>query len=349
MKVLIAGLGGIGQRHIRNLRTILGPQVQITAYDVRRLMPVVTADLQIKTGSNVEDEYGIQVVDDLETALNREPDAVLVCNPSSRHMEVALAAAQAGAHLFIEKPLSNSYYGVKELIELVQRQRLVSLVGYQMRFHPLLQRLRALLQQNAVGQILAVRAEVGEYMPGWHKYEDYRKIYASRRELGGGVILSQIHELDYLYWLFAFPRRIFALGGHLSRLEIDVEDTADILMECEMQGQRVPVHVHLDYLQQPPSRTCHVIGDAGQILLDLRLASLSLFDGSGNLAERKSFASFERNQLFLDEMSHFLACLRNDDSPQVPVHVGAQSLRMALAAKESMATGKAIDMEEWLP
>ena len=101
-----------------------------------------------------------------------------------------------------------------------------------MRFHPCLQRLHELVQEKKVGRILSVRAEIGEYLPGWHTYEDYRQMYASRQDLGGGVILSQIHELDYLYWLFGLPRSVYALGGHLSRLEIDVEDTADILMEC---------------------------------------------------------------------------------------------------------------------
>ena len=79
---------------------------------------------------------------------------------------------------------------------------------------------------------MAVRIEVGEYLPGWHTYEDYRQMYASRADLGGGVILSQIHELDYLYWLFGLPKRVFALGGHLTRLEVDVEDIASILLEC---------------------------------------------------------------------------------------------------------------------
>jgi predicted dehydrogenase len=62
-----------------------------------------------------------------------------------------------------------------------------------MRFHPCLQRLHELVLEKKVGQILSVRAEVGEYLPGWHTYEDYRQGYAARQDLGGGVILSQIH------------------------------------------------------------------------------------------------------------------------------------------------------------
>ena len=189
-----------------------------------------------------------------------------------------------------------------------------------------------------------MHVEVGEYLPGWHTYEDYRQMYASRADLGGGVILSQIHELDYVYWLFGPPRRVFALGGHLSSLEIDVEDVACALFECVVDGRAVPVHVHQDYLQRPPSRGCKVIGDAGKVLVDLQELSVTVFDEQGGLAEASDFAGFQRNELFLSEAKHFLACLKGEEAPQVTVRDGAQSLRMALAAKESLATGQVVEL-----
>jgi predicted dehydrogenase len=158
------------------------------------------------------------------------------------------------------------------------------------------------------------------------------------------VVLSQIHELDYVYWLFGMPRRLFTLGGHLSSLDIDVEDTASILMECVVDGRAVPVHVQQDYVQRPPSRTCQVIGDAGKIMVDLRALTVEVFDSQGKLAEDAHFEGLQRNQLFLDEMRHFLACLQREQSSLVTVRDGAQSLRMALAAKESLATGQVVEL-----
>jgi predicted dehydrogenase len=228
----------------------------------------------------------------------------------------------------------------------VESRHLVGLVGYQMRFHPGLVRAAALLEEGAIGRVVAVRIEVGEYLPGWHTYEDYRQMYASRADLGGGVILSQIHELDYVYWLFGMPTRVFALGGHLTRLEVDVEDTASILLECSVDGRAIPVHVHQDYIQRPPSRTCEIVGDAGKILIDLRLLTLTAYDGEGNLIESSENPGFERNQLFLDEMTHFLACVEGRESPRVSIRDGARSLAIALAAKESIATGHVVDLSE---
>jgi predicted dehydrogenase len=311
---------------------------------VRRDSPTLDDRLQVEVGHDVEEKYGVRAVADLETALRDKPDAVLVCNPSSLHMEVALKAARAGCGLFIEKPLSNDEAHLDELIDLVDKRHLVALVGYQMRFHPCLLRLRVLLAQEAVGRIVAVHVEVGEYLPGWHTYEDYRQMYASRADLGGGVILSQIHELDYVYWLFGLPRRVFALGGHLSSLEIDVEDVASTLFECEVDGRAVPVHVHQDYLQRPPVRGCKVIGDAGKIIVDLQDLSVTVFDAQGSLAETSDFAGFQRNELFLREAEHFVACLKGEETPEATVRDGAQTLRMALAAKESLTTGRVVEL-----
>lgn len=335
MKILMIGLGGIGQRHLRNIRATLGNDVEVIAYRVRRQSDVLTDKLQIDPNSSLEEKYNVKVFDQLEKALAEKPDAAFICNPSSLHLSVATAAAEAGCHLFIEKPLSHDLEGVDELIELAARKNLVGLVAYQMRFHPCLKRVHSLLSENSIGRVLAVRAEVGEYLPGWHTYEDYRQMYASRSDLGGGVILSQIHETDYLYWLFGMPSKIFALGGHLSSLEIDVEDVASILMDCS----GVPVHLHLDYIQRPPSRTLQIVGDAGKIVVDFRGLTVEWFDGTGESRGRDAFESLERNQLFLDELAHFFACIEGKEKPLVSLRDGAQSLRMALAAKESLASG----------
>jgi predicted dehydrogenase len=337
MKVLVVGLGGIGQRHLRNLRR-LSRDVEIVAVRTRGLTRVLNESLAVEPGGDVRSTYGIQEAPNLDRALAADPDAVLICNPTSLHVPVALEAARAGRNLFIEKPLSDRWDRVDELIDQVARQHLVSAVGYQMRFHPCLRRLRELVTANAVGRVIAVNALVGEFLPAWHKYEDYRELYASRRDLGGGVILTQIHEIDYLTWLFGVPRRVFALGGHYSGLDVDVEDTASILMECVVDGVTVPVHVHQDYVMQPPARTCEVIGEDGRISVDFRAATLRVTDASGRTAETTSFEGFDRNDMFIEEMSHFLSSVRGETTPVVPVADGAISLRVALAARESLET-----------
>jgi len=361
MKILMVGLGAIGQRHLRNMRNLKGADLEILAYRFRNQSKVLTDDLKIEDASNLEDKYNVRSYSDLDQALAQKPKAVFICNPSSLHIPIALRAAQAGCNLFIEKPLSHTLDRVEELIDLVESQNIMAVVGYQMRFNPCLQRLHSILQEQMVGRVLSVRVEVGEYLPGWHTYEDYRDTYASKRDLGGGALLSQIHEMDYLYWLFGFPMRVFALGGHLSSLEIDVEDIVETLMECEIDSCLIPISLHQDYLQRPPRRICEVIGDKGKVLVNLAGLSVEVFDSNGKQVEATNYSGFQRNQMFLDELEYFFAGLddslgssisssvtyetrQRTHSPLVSVSEGAWSLRMALAARESLVTGKVVNL-----
>lgn len=346
MKVLFIGLGGIGQRHLRNLQAIAGDDLEVIAYRERNSSQVITDKLTVEEGADVQSRFGLKVFHDLKQALAEKPLVAFICNPTSMHVAAARTAAEHGCHLFIEKALSDSMDGVEELIALAEAKKLVCMVGYQMRFHPCLQALEKILKSGALGRIVAVNAEVGEYMPGWHKYEDYRQLYAARKDLGGGVIVSQIHEFDYIQWLFGLPASVYAVGGHLSSLEIDVEDVASITMTCVHDGRHIPVHLHQDYLQRPPTRTCKVVGDQGKVVLDFMCHSLIHYDRVGEVVTHADFSGFERNQLFIDQTRHFLECIKTGGEPCVTLRGGARSLQMALAAKQSLETGKVVRLDD---
>jgi predicted dehydrogenase len=345
MKILIAGLGGIGQRHFRNLITVLGDPGLIRAVDPRPNIPVLTDKLQVEANATLEGKYGLEIYPDLDAGLSWHPDAVFICTPTSMHIPTALSAVHAGCHVFIEKPLSHNLEKVDVLLEQVEKHRLLAFMGYQMRFHPSLKRLHELMIERKIGNILSVRADIGEYLPGWHTYEDYRQMYASRLDLGGGVILSQIHEMDYLYWMFGLPTSIYTLGGQLSQLELDVEDTAEILMNFSAEKRSYPVSLHVDYVQRPPSRSCQVLGDSGKITLDLVNPVVTVYDEKGMEIEKSSYLEFQRNEMFLNEVSSFLDALAGKSTPLVGLRDGMQSLRMAMAAKESLSTGKVVELK----
>lgn len=341
MRVLFAGLGAIGQRHLRNLRTLAGDGLELAAYRVRRQTQIVTEAMSLDSAENVEAKYAIRVYETLNGALEEfRPELVFVCNPTSLHLDVALPAARAGAHLFIEKPLAASLEGAEELANIIEEKRLTALVGFQMRFHPCFVRLRTLVAEGALGRIHSVRARYGEYLPDFHPYEDYRQSYAAKASLGGGVVLTQIHDIDYLQALFGAPERVFAMGGHLSHLEIDVEDVASISMEMRHDGHALPVHLHQDYLSRPAVRTCSLQGESGSIEVDFRAPSLTRFGTSGEILESRTFAGFERNRMYLDLLRHLFGCLDGKETPVVNVRNAIETLKFALAARESLRTGR---------
>jgi predicted dehydrogenase len=341
VKILIAGLGSIGQRHARNLRALLGDSADLIAYRVRGLPHVITERMTVDSSATVEGRYGIRSYTDLDAALAERPAAAIISNPTRFHLSTAARCLHAGCHVLIEKPLSDCDDGVDELIACADRRGRVLAVGYQMRFHPVLQRLRQWLAEARIGSLLRVRAEWSEFLPDAHPYEDYRESYAARRDLGGGVILSYIHEFDYLQWLFGMPSRVSTVGGRSNLLECDVEDWAVTSMQCDHD---VSTELRQSFGDRRAVRACTVIGERGELHGDLLTCSIEQRDCRGSTVDRERFDAFQRNDMFLAELTAFLSAI-DGGTPAVTASEGARSLRLALAAKQSLATGCAVSLE----
>lgn len=321
MKILIAGLGSIGRRHLRNLLA-LGERDIILYRTHQSTLP--------------EDELAsFPTETNLEAALGRHPDAVIVSNPTALHLEVAIPAAEAGCSLLLEKPISHAMAGTNRLVSAVERSGGKVLVGFQFRFHPTLNKAAEILHSGILGRVLSARAHWGEYLPGFHPWEDYRSSYASRRDLGGGVVLTLCHPLDYLGWLVGGVESVWAFTGKLSGLDLEVEDTAEIGLRFKTGAL---ASVHLDYTQRPATHTLEIIAEQGTMRWDNATGKLSVFQAGNHPGTWQDFSppvDFERNHLFLDEMRHFLSLTRNETRSTCDLQAGLLSLRWSLAALQS--------------
>ena len=337
MKILIAGLGSIGRRHLRNLLAL--GESDIVLYRSHR--------------STLPDEElaGFPVETDLAAALGYRPTAVIVSNPTALHLQVAIPAARAGFHLFLEKPVSHTLQGIDELRTAVQYSGSRVLVGYQFRFHPGLQQVASLLHAGAIGRPLTARAHWGEYLPGWHPWEDYRQSYSALSGLGGGAILTLSHPLDYLRWLLGDVDSVWAFAGRRSDLELDVEDCAEIGLHFTQGAFGT---VHLDYNQRPPEHYLEIIGTQGTLRWNNSDGMVSVFESPSESKNQSgpgrwvtypiqfTFGenrTFERNDLFLAEMGHMLQVLRGAAEPICTLEDGIQVMRLALAAQQSAREG----------
>lgn len=342
--ILMIGLGSIGQRHVRNLKRLLGDQCEISAYRVRRLQQTFSDTMQIRDGVDLETEYNIKVYTDLETALGlgqpaekdrHKLDLVFVTNITSKHMECALAAAEAGCHIFLEKPVSDSMDGVERLMRLKEEKKIRIFMGYQNRYHVCIKKLQEYLKEDVLGRLVSVDAAFCERLTTMHTYEDYSTTYMARKEMGGGPILNlQIHDLDYLQWLFGMPESVYAAAGKHSSLNIDVEDHAVISYVTDYRGNPLTVTSKSDFLQYPPVHTCTVVGEKGRIELDFNRAAVTLIleDGKPEVSEYPDFA---RNDMFLQELQDCLHCIQEETPEKIPLSEGVKGLQIALAAKES--------------
>lgn len=323
MPILICGLGSIGRRHLRNLQT-LGREVVL-----------------FRTGKSSlpDDELkGLPVERDLSKALERwEPEAAVISNPTALHLKVAIPAAEAGCHLLLEKPVSHTLEGIEALREALDKNGGRALVGFQFRFHPGLRKVKALLEAGAIGEPLSARAHWGEFLPDWHPWEDYRFSYSARADLGGGVTLTLCHPFDYLRWLLGEVTAVQAEVGTLGGLDVEVEDTTEAILEFAAGPL---ASVHLDYNQRPRRHWLEIVGSEGTVIWDNE-------DGVTRwwTVEREDWeqftlpAEFQRNDLFLDEMAHFLQVVEEGQAPLCDLEDGVRAVEIALAAHRSSSQG----------
>ncbi len=327
MKFLIAGLGSIGRRHMRNL-IALGEKDIVLFRTRKATMPE-------------EDLAGFPQETDLQTALEKhKPDAVIVSNPTSLHLDVAIPAAEAGCSLLLEKPLSHSMDRIDELESALKKGGGRVVVGFQFRFHPGMMKAKQLISAGEIGRVISAHVHFGEYLPAWHPWEDYRQGYAARADMGGGVVLTQCHSLDYLPWLVGKVESVWGFTAKLSDLDVDVEDTAKIGLRFENGALG---SIHLDYNQQPPAHYFEVIGTKGSLQWNLADGATRIFH-----AEKKAWdvyqpsPEFERNVMFMDEMKHFIAVARGEVESSCPLEEGINVQRLIGAVLASSNSGTRI-------
>ena len=320
MKFLIAGFGSIGRRHLRNLLSL--GESDILLYRTRH-------------STLPDDEIAAYPVEtDLWAALAHRPDAVIIANPTALHLDVAIPAAEQGCHLLMEKPIAHNLERVSELQAALVRGGGKLLVGFQLRFHPTLQKAQALILEGAIGKPYSARAHWGEYLPNWHPWEDYRQSYAAREDLGGGVLRTLCHPFDYLRMLLGEYNVACALGGALGDLGLEVEDCAEVGLRF---ASGAIGSVHLDYLQQPPSHTLEIDGTSGTLRWDNASGALTLLRaGAPNAETFLPPDGFERNWLFLDELRNFIAAARGEAKPLCTLADGERALQIVLEARRCL-------------
>lgn len=329
MRFLIIGCGSIGKRHLGNLQSLSAGEL-------------IACDVSRERREEVGKKYGVETISDFDEAMQREPDAVLVCTPTSLHIDYALAAARRGCHTFVEKPISHTMDGVDDLIDTASSGRLVTLVGCNFRFHWGLKLAKSLLEEGKIGKLLCARAEFGQYLPDWHPWEDYRSGYSANSALGGGIILDAIHEIDYVQWMMGKVDEVSCFNGKLSSLDIDTEDVAELLLR--FKGGAI-ADIHVDYVRRDYNRSCRLIGEEGTITWSFQNNEVRLYSAKDK--EWQSYTSdtpHEVNEMYTAEMEHFLRCIKGEEKPALGAEEARSELAIVLAAKKSNETGEVVKL-----
>jgi len=251
-RILIVGFGSIGKRHLTLLRELC-PEA-----DIRIL---TSQDLpQAQIGS-------LKIFATIEDAISFKPNFAVIATPASTHLSIATMMVEAGIHVFVEKPFSTSARGVNDLIELCREKDTVFHLGYNFRFDPAANEFRKLILQGLVGDVFIAHSEVGKYLPDWRTNRDYTEGVSARKALGGGVLLELSHELDYLKWIFGNIDWVRSTLGKVSKLEVDVEDFAELVLGIDSPAPGMPTicTLRMDFFRQNKTRSCVAVGEKGSI------------------------------------------------------------------------------------
>jgi spore coat polysaccharide biosynthesis protein SpsF len=290
-RAAILGCGSIGQRHIRNLRSL--GMTDIFA-------------LRSREGhfQDLDPDMGIQEVQDWKALIGSSPDIAIISNPTSLHLETATHLIPHVRGIFIEKPLASSLDGVQDLLENIQDHQVVSFVGFNLQFHTAVQQIQSLLDDGDLGKPLVFQCQVGQWLPDWHPYEDYLQAYYARKDLAGGAALTLIHEIHLALELLGPARAVVCLNPTSDLLPLEVDVVADMLVQ-HISGSTS--QIHLDFIQRPTHRSGVISCERGWIRYDLTQPKV-MVQTEGEVKPRILWEDrdYDANQPYLDEIRTFL-------------------------------------------
>ncbi len=313
--ILIIGFGSIGKRHLGNILLLGYGNVSV----ISRTKKNDTEFPFVRFYNTIEESFE-----------NNFFDKAFICTPTSYHIkDLILLLHYRVKNIYIEKPLSNSYHRIEDVIKLGLLGQSNIVVGYDLHFDLGIAKVRELIGENVIGRILSANVFVGQHLSQWRPNEDYREGMSAKDETGGGVLLDLIHEFDYLCWLFGDVDFVACDYLNSGELEIETEESANVLLKFE---SGISATIHLDYLQKKIIRHCIFTGTKGTITWDVVKCWVNWVDKNGT-EMGFDYSGMERNDRFIAIIKAFLE--HKKDERLTSLNEGLKSLRVVLAAKKS--------------
>lgn len=295
MKVLVIGGGSMGRRRLRDLTAIVSGKVALYEPVATRCKDVAAA-------------YGVQSFTELETALAVEPDAVAVSTPPALHEPYVMEAMRRNLHVFAELPFVLDEQVMTDVARQAGNYPATLGISHTIRYYPPFRLIRDLLHNGAIGQPFYLEYSLGNYLPDWHPYEDYRDFYAKEAQLGGSGLDMILHEMSAIQWWMGPLTSVSARLSKLGPLEVNGPDSHDVLMQFASGAQGF---FHHDILEQGTvGRHIRIAGERGTIEWRQDEPRIRLYAASSKENEQLSFDRAADWPLAIDasrEVSNILA------------------------------------------
>lgn len=328
MKFLVVGCGSIGQRHICNLKSMTNNH-SIDIFDENKK---IATSVALNSKVNLVDKDAIRT---------KSYDCVFICTPPSNHVDTALEALSSGSNIFIEKPLSSNFFNVKKLQNIVTKNNLLVFVGYNFRFNKGINTIKNMISEKKFGNILYASAYFGQYLPDWRPHQDYKKSYTANKKLGGGIILDDSHEINYLVWLLGKPESIISNYVFTNFLSTNTEGIADVILKF---SNKVLGHIHMDYVRREYKRTLELVCERGIIEWSLSKSEIDMYDAMDKKHSKLKLYG-DVNDMYVQEIKHVLDCIkRKKRSKIIDLDDGVYTLELSDYIRKAGLSGKRIEL-----
>ena len=309
-RIAIVGLGSIGRRHLRLVKEIR-PELQI---------------ILVRSGQGKKwPEEGLAdiVVHTLSEAISIGIDAAIISTPVVFHSSQAIQFIEHEIPILVEKPLAHKLIDAESIYKSWIEKKPLVLLGYVLRHTAAASFFYNKIQDNSIGVISTVSIRSESYLPEWRPGQDYRETVSARKELGGGVLLELSHEIDYANWFFGPLKLVSSITSSSKTLDIDVEDTADIVFETDRNKL---IDIHLDFCSQISSRNCSVKTNRGELKWDLLNSNVTWIGIDQRIKVWKFKA--DRDEMYKNQIIHFFHCVESAVYPKVTIDDGMRVSRI---------------------
>jgi predicted dehydrogenase len=299
----------------------------------RNAQLVALMDSDPARAENAAKKFGAEFwTGDLDRFLSlKNLDAVYVGSPAAAHCDHTFRSAEAGKHVLCEKPMALSVADCGEMAEACRRAGVRLQIGFMMRFHPVHQKVKELIDAGELGEPIQGRAQLSHHHVEWNEdgSRNWRQFFASA---GGGSLMDMgIHCVDLLRWWMGDVQSVSAMTATLAN-EYEVEDTALVLLRME-KGRLATVDS--TYAARGCRHVFEVYGTQGAVrgadtISQLAEGSLTIVRGT-----REEVFTYESVDLYAAEVEHFQDCIINSRQPLVGPEEGRRNLEVCLAAYRS--------------
>lgn len=323
----IIGLGGMGNHHAQSLVRMEGVEILAAADTDSNRIKQFTKKYRIKYSF-----AGYRQLLDVE-----EIDAVLICLPTFLHAEVVVSAAKKGKDIFCEKPIAMNLKDADRMIKVCQENRVKFMIGFVRRFDNFWGKAREIIKEGILGRPVIWHDTASSTGASYPWYFD--------KEKGGGPLIDgAVHNYDFAYWTFGEARRVYATTKTFKK-NISAIDTGSAIIEYSSGDEHV-----ISWSWGLPKgsfggRLTDIIGPKGALL----------FPGSFDPSEvpksidqekygifcllrkegKKEWIKYRKNDMFFDEIFHFVSCIKRSKKPKVSGKDGKRALRIGLAILQS--------------